>query len=254
MIIRQTLRLLALTLPALQSLARERVGAASWWNGLPQLRGATVILRELRRSDAVSLFLTLTTEEVLRFMPRSPGSVEGFERFISRTIRQRAAGECACFAVTVRGLETAIGMFQVRTKEPGFATAEWGFAIGSPFWGTGVFEEAAELVLDFVFERLGAHRLEARTTLSNSRASGALRKLGAVQETVLHPLSRPCESEFDNVVYTIVEDERAGISPASRRRVRKALRNRSTTHSTILDTTVLPEVPRARALADCGKR
>ena len=100
------------------------------------LRGEQVVLRELRASDAPSLFALLTTEEVSRFISPPPTTVEGFERFIAWTLRQRAAGTYACFAVTVRGFDTAIGIFQVREIEPGFGTAEWGFAIGSAFWGT----------------------------------------------------------------------------------------------------------------------
>jgi RimJ/RimL family protein N-acetyltransferase len=126
-----------------------------WRQGLPLLTGAGVTLRELRLSDAASLFALLTTEEVARFISPPPTSVDGFERFIEWTLRQRAVGTYACFAVTVAGFDTAIGIFQVRSTEPGFGTAEWGFAIGSDFWGTGVFQDAAALVLDFAFDTIG---------------------------------------------------------------------------------------------------
>src|SRR5438034_1914971 len=127
------------------------VVSSDWQRALPTLRGGQVVLRELRASDATSLFAWLTTEEVSRFISPPPTTVEGFERFITWTLRQRSAGTYACFAVTLRGFDTAIGIFQVRETESGFATAEWGFAIGSPFWGTGVFQEGAELVLGFAF-------------------------------------------------------------------------------------------------------
>ena len=156
-----------------------------WRQSLPVLAGKQVVLRELRASDAASLFALLTTEEVARFISPPPTTVEGFERFIAWTLRQRAAGAYACFAVTVRGCDTAIGIFQLREMERGFGTAEWGFAIGSPFWGTGVFQDSAELVLEFVFGTLGVHRLEARAAVLNGRGIGALRKIGAVKEGVL---------------------------------------------------------------------
>ena len=31
-----------------------------------------------------------------------------------------------------------IGVFQLRQVEGGFTTAEWGFALGSAFWGGGI--------------------------------------------------------------------------------------------------------------------
>ena len=111
--------------------------STDWQNGLPVLGGAQVTLRELRASDAPSLFALLTTEEVARFISPPPTTVEGFEKFIAWTIRQRTAGTYACFAVTLKGYDTAVGIFQLRAMEPGFGTGEWGFAIGSPFWGTG---------------------------------------------------------------------------------------------------------------------
>jgi RimJ/RimL family protein N-acetyltransferase len=44
-----------------------------------------------------------------------------------------------------------------------------GFAMGSQFWGTGIFVEAARLVLDFAFEVIGSERLEARAAVANGR-------------------------------------------------------------------------------------
>ena len=147
-----------------------------------------MILRELRASDAPSLFALLTTEEVARFISPPPTTVEGFEKFIAWTMRQRTAGTYACFAVTLRGYDTAIGIFQIREMEPGFGTGEWGFAIGSPFWGTGVFQEGAELVLDFAFETVGVHRLEARrrfrTAAATARCEAGRRPGRPAQEVV----------------------------------------------------------------------
>jgi RimJ/RimL family protein N-acetyltransferase len=90
------------------------VVSSDWRRGLPVLTGKTVRLRELRTSDAASLFAMLTTEEVSRFISPPPSTVEGFEGFIAWTLRQRDAGTYVCFAVTLEGFDTAIGIFQVR--------------------------------------------------------------------------------------------------------------------------------------------
>jgi len=109
--------------------------------------------------------------------------------------------------VTLKGSDTAIGIFQMRETEPGFGTGEWGFAIGSPFWGTGVFQESADLVLEFAFETVGVHRLEARSAVRNGRGNGALRKLGAVQEGLLRKSFLRNGEYLDQVLYAIVEDD-----------------------------------------------
>jgi RimJ/RimL family protein N-acetyltransferase len=188
----------------------ETTQHSDWQQALPVLGGHQVALRELRLSDAASLFAMLTTEEVTRFISPPPTTVEGFERFIAWTLRGRSVGESACFAVTLRGQDTAIGIFQVKQLEANFQTAEWGFAIGSPFWGTGVFQEGASLVLQFAFETLGVHRLEARAAVRNGRGNGALRKMGAVREGVLRASFLRNGEHHDQALWSILaEDWRA---------------------------------------------
>jgi len=178
--------------------------------GLPVLTGAQVVLRDLRSTDASSLFSLLTTEEVSRFISPPPTTVDGFEKFIAWAQRQRAAGSYACFAVTLAGDDTAIGIFQLRELEPGFGTAEWGFAIGSPYWGTGVFQEGAELVVSFAFEQVGVHRLEARSAVRNGRGNSALRKIGAVQEGVLRKSFLKNGEYMDQTLWAILEEDWQG--------------------------------------------
>lgn len=185
----------------------EQITSTDWRSGLPVLTGKQVVLRELRLTDAPSLLAMLTTDEVTRFISPPPTTVEGFERFIAWTHRMRAAGTYACFAVTLAGYDTAIGIFQVRELEPGFGTAEWGFAIGSPFWGSGLFRDGAELVLGFVFDTIGVHRLEARAAVQNGRGNGALLKLGAVQEGVLRKSFLRNGRYLDQALWAIVEDD-----------------------------------------------
>ena len=86
---------------------KTAVVTSDWRQGLPVLTGNQVVLRELRASDAPSLFALLTTEEVARFISPPPSTVEGFERFIAWTLRQRVAGTYVCFAVTLKGFDTA---------------------------------------------------------------------------------------------------------------------------------------------------
>jgi RimJ/RimL family protein N-acetyltransferase len=181
--------------------------ASDWRNGLPTLTAGDVSLRELRASDAPALFAALTSDQVSRFISPPPSSVEAFERFIAWTIRQRQSGQYVCFAVVTADSDTAIGIFQVRSLEPAFGTAEWGFALASEFWGTGIFVEGAKLIVDFAFEVLGVHRLEARAALKNGRGNGALRKLGAVQEGVLRRSFARNGEYMDQALWTILHDE-----------------------------------------------
>jgi ribosomal-protein-alanine N-acetyltransferase len=189
------------------SLDTTEVISSDWRDALPVLVGSNVAMREMRISDAASLFALLTVEEVARFISPPPSSVEGFERFIKWAERQRSVGSYVCFAVTLTESDTAIGIFQLRSTEPGFNTAEWGFALGQDFWGTGVFEACAKLVMEFAFDTVGVHRLEARAALRNARGNGALRKLGAKQEGILRKSFQKNGEYLDQALWTILDED-----------------------------------------------
>ena len=181
--------------------------SSDWRTALPVLVGNRVMLRELELSDAPSLFAMLTSEEVSRFISPPPTTVEGFEKFIVWARAERAAGRYCCFAVVPHGLQSAVGLFQVRQLEPGFATAEWGFALGSSFWGTGLFLEGGQMVVDFAVETLGVGRLEARAAVANGRGNGALRKMGAVQEGLLRRSFLKDGQYLDQMLWSILAEE-----------------------------------------------
>jgi RimJ/RimL family protein N-acetyltransferase len=177
-----------------------------WREGLPALSGSLITLRELRPSDAPSLLAALGTAEVTRLISPPPPTVEGFEKFIAWTQRQREAGKSVAFGVVLKDSDTVVGLFQVRALQPAFDIAEWGFALGSDFWGKGIFMDAAKLVLDFAFEVLGVRRMEARAALKNGRGNGALQKLGAVQEAVLRGSFLRDGVYLDQGFWTILSD------------------------------------------------
>lgn len=178
-----------------------------WHFELPTIRGEKITLRELRGSDAPALLAMLTSEEVAEFVSPLPGSVEAFERFIADTHYDRMLGSSFCFGVVPHGYDDAMGLFQVRELEPGFGSAEWGFAIGSPFWGTGAFVEGAKAVIDFSFGTVGVNRLEARAIAANGRGNAALRKLGAMHEGILRRSFQRNGRYFDQILWSIVKDD-----------------------------------------------
>jgi RimJ/RimL family protein N-acetyltransferase len=71
-----------------------------------------------------------------------------------------------------------------------------------------VFQESAELVLDFAFETIGVHRLEARAAVLNGRGNGALLKIGAVQEGLLRKSFQKDGADLDQALYSILASDR----------------------------------------------
>ena len=178
-----------------------------WTNGLPVLHGRKMRLRELVKSDSLSLLSMLSTEEVAKFISPPPTTPQGFEKFIAWAQRERQMGNQFTFGMVPDGCDHAVGLVQVRAIAPRFAVAEWGFALGSPFWGTGLFLASAKMTIDFAFQNTAVNRLEARAVVQNSRGNGALRKLGAVQEGVLRGSLLKDGKYLDQIMWSIVAQD-----------------------------------------------
>jgi [ribosomal protein S5]-alanine N-acetyltransferase len=178
-----------------------------WRAHLPTLTSGDLVLRELRLSDAGSLLTMIGDDDVARFLAPPPKTRSAFKEFIRWTHVKRAEGLYACFAVVPRGTAAAIGFFQLRALDPGFTAAEWGFAIGRPYWGTGIFAAGAKHLLTFAFDQIGVHRLEARAMAGNLRGNGALRKMGAVREGVLRESFTLHGQRHDTQLWSILEED-----------------------------------------------
>ena len=149
----------------------------------------------------------LNDARVWRYTAPCPSTAGGFHRFIRWTHSERRRGKIACFGLVPAGARWAVGVIQVWPIERGFSTAEWGFALGPSFWGSGLFERGARLVLDAVFAELGVYRLEARAVDVNLRGNRMLEKLGAKKEGVLRGGFRDGAVVRDHVMWSILAPE-----------------------------------------------
>ena len=193
--------------PAVQPIP-PRSAASDWRRELPTLTNGSVVLRQIRRSDAASLLMCLGSEEVVRYIPPAPITVAGFEEVIQTALDRQRQGRSALFAVVLRGTDVAIGIVQIRSLEREFRTAEWGLALGRPYWGRGYFAQAAGLAMRFAFETVGVQRLEARSHVDNARANAAFRRIGAVLEGVLRETFERDGRRFDQCLWSILAGER----------------------------------------------
>ena len=188
--------------------SHERPPLTDWRQGLPTLSGRLLTLRELIPDDAAALLPLLSAREVTRFMSAPPPSLERFAAFVDSTRRERQAGRYAGFAIVPHGEAQPVGVVQLRQLEPGCSTAEWGVAIGSPWWGRGLFEDAGRLMLAFAFQTLGVHRLEARVAAQNARGMAAVAKLAGTQEGLLRrALLTPDGTRVDQVLWAWLEED-----------------------------------------------
>jgi ribosomal-protein-alanine N-acetyltransferase len=181
--------------------------SASWHSGLPTLVGERVTLRELQSSDASTLYAELNVPEVRRYSWPPPPNVIAFERFIEWTYSERQAGKYICYGIVPRDRQDAWGVFELRSLQPNFVRGELGFIVAPPYWGSGVFYEAARMLLDFAFGDVKVHRLEIRVPVDNERSNAALKRLGARREGTLKDAFWAEDHFVDQYLWAILATE-----------------------------------------------
>lgn len=173
--------------------------------------GGGLRLRHLADGDAGAVFELFGAPEVVRFMSvrrlRSEAEARDFiagiqDGFLSGTLYQwgielerELVGTC-----TLAGIERQ------------HRRAELGFAVLRRWWGRRVVSRALPPVIEFAFERLGLHRLEADADPRNEASLQVLERLGFRREGLLRERYFQEGEAQDAVVFGLLRREwRKGI-------------------------------------------
>lgn len=146
-------------------------------HALPVLSQDDVCLRQVRVSDAAALMALFAQPDVSAHLDPPPATIADFDAWITLSQSRRADDRAACYTL-LTGNQEVSGLFMALRLE-GEHRAEIGFAMSPALWGTGVFQKAVNLYLDFLFNEWGVTTLIGKTLVRNVRGVGAMRKLGA---------------------------------------------------------------------------
>lgn len=157
-----------------------------WGDELPTLPAGRVDLRWLTPEDAPAILSVFGDPEVMRFWSSPPltdltaakeliEEIHGF--FRSRHLFQW--GICVSATSEVIGTCTLLGVSMDHRR------AEVGFALRRNAWGRGLATEALQTLIDFAFQTLDLHRLEADADPDNERSLAVLERQGFRREGYL---------------------------------------------------------------------
>lgn len=144
---------------------------------LPVLVADDVRLREVHLSDAAALTALFKLPEVSQHLDPPPATIDDFAAWIALSQTRRAGGRAACYTLLTAG-DIVSGLFMALRMD-NRDRAEIGFAMAPHLWGTGVFRKTIDVYLDFLFNDWGVTTLVGKTQVRNTRAMGAMRKVGA---------------------------------------------------------------------------
>ena len=119
-------------------------------------------------------------------------------------------GTAATFAVVENDGGRLVGVTSLMIKGE-HRRAELGYWIALDRWNQGYATESNQRLIDFGFEVLGLHRIEARHFLRNPASGRVMLKLGMLPEGIERESAAKGDRYESLTVYSILEDEwRAG--------------------------------------------
>ncbi len=176
---------------------------------LPELKSDRLTLRQLRRSDAVSLQKHADDRKVVRWLAMlpSPYTLENAYDWVKTTHRFVRKDTSYPFGIQLNETKEIIGMIGYHEIDRRSMNMELGYWLGRKYWRLGLMSEAIESALGFAFNELGMQRIYARVMPKNIGSAMLLEKCGFSYEGCARQSIKVRKRWYDLQVYAILKNE-----------------------------------------------
>ncbi len=155
------------------------------FSSMPELECDRLILRKMRKSDACDMFEYARLDEVTRYLLWNPhDSIAYTEQYLGYVQSQYKEGTFYDWAVILKSENKMIGTCGFTRIDTDNNVGEVGYVINPIYRGLGLAAEAVKKVIDFGFENLELHRIEAKFIVGNEASLRVMEKSGMKFEGV----------------------------------------------------------------------
>lgn len=155
-------------------------------NGTKCLETQRLILRPFRAEDAESCVRNWAADpDIYRYISQQARTPQDVSQWLSTAEQAYASLETYYWAITETIHGEVIGEIFVDdfSDRNGWCELDW--KIGKAYWGNGYAAEAATVVLHYLFNEVGFHRVQAKCCIDNSASERVMQKVGMSKEGVL---------------------------------------------------------------------
>lgn len=153
------------------------------FNPFPCLESDRLYLRQITIKDVNEVFELRSSAEIMKYIPRPLAKTKhdalDFIDLINKAVKDN---EGINWAITLKKDNVLIGMICLIRMQPQNFRSEIGYILHPDLHGKGIMHEAAALVIDYAFNALHFHSLEAVIDPENRASANVLLKHGFVKE------------------------------------------------------------------------
>jgi ribosomal-protein-alanine N-acetyltransferase len=149
----------------------------------PELESKRLRFRKLTNADAPEILVLRGNPETMQFIPRPLiKDIEGALAHIKMINEKIDDNIDINWAVTEKESDECIGIMGFYRTQPEHYRTELGYMITPEHWGKGYVTEAVTVLLDFAFNSLQFHSIEAVIDSRHIASERVLQKVGFVKE------------------------------------------------------------------------
>jgi ribosomal-protein-alanine N-acetyltransferase len=150
----------------------------------PQIETERLLLRKLKNEDADEIFNLRSDENVMKYIGKDPiTSINEAMDFIQLVNNSLSTNFGITWAITLKEnpgkLIGTIGHWRLMKEH---YRAEVGYMLSPQFWKKGIMKEALIKVIDYGFNEMKLHSIEAHINPENAASAGILEATGFVRE------------------------------------------------------------------------
>lgn len=196
------------------------LGQETIFDRMTGLRTPRLYIRKLTLHDAADLYEYSRDPQVARHVLWDAHRSESESRaYIRYMLRRYRAGEPCSWAIEHVESGKVIGTIGFMWYQSDNNSAEVGYSLSRAYWNLGIMTEALTALLDFAFDTLHLHRVEAQHEVDNPASGAVMRKAGMRLEGTLRGRLFNKGRYVDVNLYAILREDRLESNRASRRNV-----------------------------------
>ncbi len=174
--------------------------------GTIELTTERLILRKLTLADAEVAFINWTSnDEVTKYLTwKSHKTVQETKQLFRYWEKEYTKEEFYQWVIVPKNLNEAIGTISVVEYNNNSKMMSIGYCIGQNWWGSGYATESLNVVIKFLFEKVGVNRIQATHDIDNPKSGDVMKRCDMEFEGILRQAYISNQGFADMAMYSIL--------------------------------------------------
>ena len=166
-------------------------------------------LRAFELSDTEAAYKNWTSDEKVTEFLRWPThtDISTTEKVICNWVEESKKADFYQWAIVLKEINEPIGTISVVGKNDDLNILHIGYCIGSKWWHQGITSEAFSSIIPYLFDEVGANRIESQHDPNNPHSGNVMKKCGLLYEGTLRQADFSNKGIVDACMYSLLKNE-----------------------------------------------